>query len=107
MLEAIQNAYALLDQMQISVTGLIVAAVVFSLAFLFAVREAAAWFFKIDDLKRDVRRLRKNTQHLEGEIKLLQTLILKMKEPLAEAPSIEMANSSRDDEAKTAFPITH
>lgn len=48
-------------------------AAVVTIAFLFAMRELAAWFFKIDDLKRDIRSLEVGISRLEGEIKALQS----------------------------------
>lgn len=79
MLETIKNAYAIYEQLNISVTGLIVAALILALAFLFAVREAATWFFKVDDLKRDIHRLGEITVQLEGEIRALQNLLSQAK----------------------------
>jgi len=75
MLEAIRNAYTVFEQLNISVTGVIVLAVILALAFLFAVREAATWFFKVYEVKKDVLRLREVTVQLEAEIRTLHTLI--------------------------------
>lgn len=52
---------------------LLAIAAVVTIAFLFAMRELAAWFFKIDDLKRDIRSLEVGIARLEGEIKSLQS----------------------------------
>lgn len=71
----ITDAYKLFDQLNLSVTSLVVIAAVLSLLFLFAAREAAAWFFKVDDVKRDVRKLRQLVIDLEGEMRSLQGLL--------------------------------
>ena len=42
---------------------------------LFALREAASWFFKIDDIKKDVRKLRGLVVDMEAEVRLLQSLL--------------------------------
>jgi uncharacterized membrane protein len=75
MLDAIRSAYAIFEQLNISITGLLVIMLILALAFLFAVREAATWFFKVDDLKRDIHSLREVTAQLEGEIRALHNLI--------------------------------
>lgn len=87
MVDIIQNAYNVFEQLHLSVTGLLVASIVFALAFLFAVREAASWFFKVDDVKRDIRRLHEVTTQLEGEIKVVQTLLAQIREPLEQRSS--------------------
>lgn len=91
LIQMAQNAYNLLEQFHISLTGLLVAALVFALAFIFAVREAASWFFKVDDVKRDIRRLHEITAQLEGEIKALQTLLIQTKEPLEKKAAARVA----------------
>lgn len=115
MVELIQNAYNVFEQMHLSITGLLVAALVFSLAFLFAVREAASWFFKVDDLKRDIRRLHEVTTQLEGEIKVIQSLLTQVREPLEKKAShLEPVGAKTAAEApaqpeskSSAFPIVH
>lgn len=123
MLDAIRNAYTLLEQLNISVTGLIVIMVILSLAFLFAIREAAAWFFKIDDLKRDINALREISTQMETEIHALQTLIAQARtqaqlnvvlasgsqEPGANpsAQSGASPGSASSKAAKTSFPFMH
>jgi hypothetical protein len=76
-LATIQNIYGLIDQFNLSVSALLAALVVFALALLFAVREMATWFFKVNDLKRDLARLHEITLQLEGELKLVQNLVLR------------------------------
>jgi hypothetical protein len=79
MIDFLNDAYAFYEQLNVSVTGLLGIAVIFFLTLLFSIREAAAWFFKVDDVKRDVRKLHEATSQLEVEIKVLQGLILQAK----------------------------
>jgi hypothetical protein len=85
MLEAIQSAYAFFEQMHVTVTGLVVAIVLFALAFLFAIREAASWFFKVDDIKRDIGRLKEISLQLESEVRLIQGLVTQTTQALQQA----------------------
>lgn len=95
MLEAIKSTYAIFEQYHISMTGLMVIAILLALAFLFSVREAAAWFFKIDDLKRDIQRLRLISNQLESEIRSLQTLVDQNRPmPKVENARIETASAA-------------
>ncbi len=108
MLEMLRNVYALVEQ--VSVTALIVASVVFTLAFLFAVREAASWFFKIDDIKRDVRKLHEVVVELEAEVRTLQSYLAQAKEPLKAVVNVASESAAATPtpiEKKPAFPITH
>lgn len=97
----IQTAYQTIDRLQISIEMLAVIAVIVTIAFLFALREIAAWFFKIDDLKRDIRSLEVGISRLEGEIKSLQS-----KDPEStfglERPQL-VVDRRRTDQ----FPINH
>jgi uncharacterized protein (DUF3084 family) len=115
MLEALRAAYSLIEQF--SVTGLVVAAIVFVLAFLFAVREAASWFFKIDDIKRDVRNLHDVVLELEGEIRSLQKALTAGRENIATSNEKSTSDLHLASVTKTAaaaatdkpkqFPIVH
>lgn len=71
----VTDIYNLFDNLNLSVTSLLVIGGVLTLLFLFAAREAAAWFFKIDDVKKDVRKLRQLVIDLEGEVRSLQGLL--------------------------------
>jgi hypothetical protein len=75
MLDLIQNAYAFFDSLQVSVTGLVALMVVLILSFLFALREAASWFFKVNDLRREIARIREINLQLESEVRLIHNLI--------------------------------
>jgi len=63
-LKFINRAYGFFDQHDLSVSGLLVVGTILALAFLFAVREAAGWFFKIHDLKREIRALQTLVSYL-------------------------------------------
>lgn len=88
MVESIRNAYLIFEQLNISVTALIVVVVLLSLAFLFSLREAASWFFKIDDLKTDIQSLHEVSSQLQSEIQTLQSLINEAKSLGAPASAI-------------------
>lgn len=115
MLEGLQDAYSFLDRLNVSMTGLIAAALVFSLALFFALREAATWYFKIDDLKRDIKRLQGATTQIEAELRTIQNLILKSHdqrseavEPNATERTAETATLKKTAQAKPGgFPIVH
>ncbi len=104
-LKFIGQAYGLFDQLHLSVTGVIAIAIILALAFLFALREAAAWFFKIHDLKRELRTLREQNVHLEGEIHALQTLVGRLNTPPEQASPVLEPNKSTP--AGASFPIVH
>ena len=71
-LNFIQSAYQTIDRLHLSMEMLAVIALVVTVAFLLALREVAAWFFKIDGLKKDIRSLEDGIARLEHEIKTLQ-----------------------------------
>lgn len=71
-LQFIQNAYQTFDSLNLSLEMLAAIALIVAIAFMFALREVAAWFFKIDDLKKDIRSLEDSIGRLEGEIRNLQ-----------------------------------
>ena len=74
----LQNIFSLFEKFQdLHLTfGVILAiAALFFLALLFATREAMTWFFKINDLKRDVKRLNNATSELEGQIRSVQNTL--------------------------------
>ena len=74
-LDWINDIYAHLDKLNMSITSLIAIGVVLLLIFLFSVREAATWFFKIDALRRDVRKLTKLTTEVEGQLRRMQDML--------------------------------
>lgn len=117
--KAIGDAYAFFDSLQISVTAMVIALVIVSFGFFFALREAATWFLKIDDLKSDVRRLRDLVLQMEGEVRVLQSLLSndsaprpkvaeeKPQLPKKETAAIQPAAVSELAKAPKAFPINH
>lgn len=119
--KAIGDAYAFFDSLQVSVTAMVVALVIVSFGFFFALREAATWFLKIDDLKSDVRGLRDLVLQMEGEVRVLQSLLTadttpttttvtpieKPQLPKKETAAVEAAALSEITNAPKAFPITH
>lgn len=116
-LNTIQSIYGVIEQFNLSVSGLLVGIVLFSLALLFAMREIASWFFKVNDLKRDIARLHEITLQLEGELKLVQNLMAQgvpaaraqeaalMAEVAAEPDKKKEA--ARTEPVKSSFPIVH
>jgi hypothetical protein len=116
MLDFIRDAYDVFAQLNLSVTGLIAMSVILALAFLFSVREAASWFFKIDDVQRDIMRLRDVVRQLEVEIKSLHsqlgTLTGTPKTDIAFAPTVAQKTKATPKRAQLAiqnsnFPIVH
>jgi hypothetical protein len=111
----------ILEELNISVTGVLVIMLILALAFLFAVREAATWFFKVDDVKRDIQNLREVTSQLEGEIRALHNIIGQAKQqaalnlvtPAADlplpSPSTSRAplHSTSSKITSSQFPIVH
>ena len=51
----IQNAYQTIDRLNLSLEMLAAIALIVTIAFLFAIREVAAWFFKIDEVRKAVQ----------------------------------------------------
>lgn len=111
-MDAIQSAYSVFESYNLSVTTLIVLALIFALAFLFSVREAAAWFFKIDDLKRELKRLNESALHLEAEIAALKEIVSQARH--TEPPLTAVVNEKKGEQPKSSpqsnaggFPIVH
>jgi hypothetical protein len=101
-LQFIQSAYQTFDRLNLSLEMLAGIALVVTIAFMFALREIAAWFFKIDDLKRDIRSLEESVGRLEAEIRNVQASRNTPKlEPITEpAPTSFIRRSEQ-------FPINH
>ena len=115
--QSIYGAFESFQSLHLSVTALMVIALILTLAFLFAVREAATWFFKVGDLKRDIKRLHSVSEQLENEVKTIQSLLNEMREPLKSAVESQTPSAS-GGQAQTvaqavvparpsAFPINH
>lgn len=101
-LNFIQTAYQTIDRLNLSIEMLAVIALVTTIAFLFALREVTAWFFKIDDLRRDIRSLETGISRLEAEIKALQA-----KDPATGTFGIAAEPSSSHLRRVEQFPINH
>jgi Na+-transporting NADH:ubiquinone oxidoreductase subunit NqrF len=71
----LSDAYTMFDSLNLSVTALVVIGLLLAVVFIFAAREAASWFFKIDDLKKDVKKVSQLVVDMEAEIRLLQGLL--------------------------------
>jgi|GEM_PF-6348064 len=109
----LSDAYEMFDSLNLSVTALVVIGLVFAAIFLVAAREAASWFFKIDDLKKDIKKVNQLVVDMEAEVRLLQGLLSQnMKLASPEAPTqkkTEPASSvlSTKEEPKTRFNLQH
>lgn len=110
MIEAIRSAYEVFENLNLSVGGVLAIALFLFLAFLFSVREAASWFFKVNDLKRDVQDLHEVCRDLRAEIRTLQFLMSQLKSTVAEAPTTpprEDPAPLKASEKPGGFTITH
>jgi hypothetical protein len=112
LVKSIGDAYAFFDSLQVSVTTMVIALVIVTFGFFFALREAATWFLKIDDLKSDVRRLRDLVLMMEGEVRVLQALVPERPrvEPTELAPKpapVETKTATPPVAAPKTFPISH
>ncbi|HVK61993.1 MAG TPA: hypothetical protein VM432_10600 [Bdellovibrionales bacterium] len=112
--DIVQRTYAFFDQLGLSITGLLIVGALFALALIFAVREAATWFFKIDDVKKDLRRVRDSLNEIEGELRALQTIMAKNRErfeksedDLVDSPESEPAAVEPAPKKSTTFPVVH
>ncbi|MES2854350.1 MAG: hypothetical protein V4692_00725 [Bdellovibrionota bacterium] len=113
--DIVQRIYSLLDQAGLSVAGFLIVGALFSLALLFGFREAVTWFFKIDDIKKDLRRIRDSLNEVEGELRTLQTVYERQRAKAGAAAEIEVGPETtlQSEIAKPApvkspsFPIAH
>ena len=85
---------------------------------MFAARELLGWFFKIDDLKKDLARLHELSQNLESEMRTLHAVIYKDRQVTGPAPTVVVPPAENREtgptqlarkaaEKSAAFPITH
>lgn len=109
----LQNFYSLVERLQVTPEFLLGLAVLFALAGLLAMREAASWFFKVDDLKRDIGRIQETALQLETELRLVQSLLTQtLTAQSAQSgetqPAAELETTKPSDEHRPAsFPISH
>lgn len=114
----IQQATVTSAQLNLSMTAVAVIASVLIVALFFALREAASWFFKIDDIKRDLRKLQRMTVDLESEVRALHGLVEasqardlttthapSMSPPLS--PPLSSVLEKTPAEKPPTFPISH
>lgn len=114
----IQQISATIAHFNLSMTAVAGIAFVLFIALLFALREAASWFFKIDDLKRELRKMNRMVIDLESEVRALHGLIESskgrehtsihtpsMSPPLS--PPLSSLNEKTPTEKSVAFPISH
>ena len=108
----IQSSYALLEKNGISLSMLIVAAVILVFALLFAAREAVSWFMKIDVVRRDIKKLRQTIERLEQEVRSTQAQLAVAKDQRRAHdgdPAIahELGLKAAGDKAPGGFTINH
>lgn len=123
----LSDSYTMFDSLNLSVTALVVIGLVLSIVFIFAAREAASWFFKIDDLKKDVKKVGQLVVDMEAEVRLLQGLLSQtvklatpaMNDPITTAVTGPMVASpaptsasalspaQKKEEAKTRFSLNN
>ena len=87
------------DSLNLSVTALVVIGLVLAVVFIFAAREAASWFFKIDDLKKDVKKVSQLVVDMEAEVRMLQGL-LSQNVKLATPPEPPMPSATLEAQPK-------
>jgi uncharacterized protein (DUF3084 family) len=113
--DLVQRGYAFYDQLGLSVTGLLLAGAICLILLVFGLRELVTWFFKIDDIKRDLRRIRESLNEVEGELRTLQALRIQTEEKAAESiEDLPLENPElKEQAAKPAptkgpsFPLIH
>ncbi len=92
---AIQQAYEIIDQLHLSPLVLGCIAFVLSLTLLFCLRELAAWFFKTNGLKKDLREIQKEITQLQADVRALQQPPAPQAEPLKEMGAKESPSKFR------------
>jgi hypothetical protein len=102
MIDFLNNAYEFYQSLNISLTGLLAIAATLLLVMVIAMREAASWFFKVDDVKKELRHLRDAAAILESEIKVLQRLTLQMR--LQPQVSTDSRTLDPNDKIKGSLP---
>ncbi len=96
-IQALQSFYGFMDGLGISPGLLIGLAALLALAGLLAVREAAAWFFKIDELRRNIDRLCDAASRLESEVRVVRDLVKTSRETGAGEPASSGALDNAPD----------
>jgi hypothetical protein len=117
---ALTDFYNWVQSLQVSSGFLLGLAALFAIAGMLALREAAAWFFKVEDLKKDIARLQDTAAVLESEIRLVQSLMreatdrqLTLNQSTASTavttttPAGPVALNKTETETTPQFPINH
>lgn len=107
----LEDAYTMFDSLDLSVTSLVVIGLLLTIVFLFAAREAASWFFKIDDIKKDVKKVSQLIVEMEAEVRMLQGLLgqnMKLAGTPAESPDrAELVKLPAEEKPQPRFTLTH
>lgn len=123
-MDTLQNLYEMFGSAHLSLTALSAIVLTLTLAFLYSSREAAAWFFKVNDIKKDIGLLNEGLSQIEGEIRGLKSLFAeaKVQQPVLNLVTRDHDDASTQTSAKTsgekekpmsadshasAFPIVH
>ncbi len=115
---ALTDFYNWIQTLQVSSGFLLGLAALFAIAGMLALREAAAWFFKVEDLKKDIARLQDTAALLESEVRLVQSLMREAtnrqnsvaNQPAAVSgtePAGPVALSKPEPETAPQFPFNH
>jgi hypothetical protein len=67
--DAISGTYLMIDRTGLSPAALVGLGLFFAVTFVYATRELASWFFKIDRLRREISDLRKMLDTIQRELK--------------------------------------
>lgn len=116
LLTALTQTYEFFDSLNLSVTAWVVIGLLLAVVALLALREAAAWFFKIDDIKKDVKKMRQAVIDMEAEVRSLQSLLsqnVKLAETTALTARSQAASPTPGSVQASAqgsnprFPVNH
>lgn len=100
----LESIYGWLEAVHVSPSALAGATLFLSLAFLLALREAAAWFLKTHDLKRDLARLEELSLQLEGQIRSVRDSIDRLADARSRTPTAEGSGEKPKPEQATPAP---
>lgn len=111
---AVSDFYNWVQTLEVSSGFLLGLAILFAIAGMLALREAAAWFFKVEDLKKDIARLQDTAALLESEIRLVQSLMkeatdrqIALNNQNAESTGPVTIRKSEPETSSPQFPINH
>ena len=117
LIKYVQDFYTWAQGLDTSPGYLLGLAALFAIAGLLALREAAGWFFKIDDIKRDIARVQDTTMQLEAELRKFQALLVEANQKGVSVVEAQPTSSTEAGPTKLAeatserpaasFPIHH